>query len=628
MGKRGALKILAFLCGLYFILDFALPAKLGGDFDGYAVDSPAPATTSDGTAIFYVGRYDQARSAVGRLAYSGGQWRRGPDKPVIQRSLFVSDDQAGMEQLDVLAGNSGLEMLHIGINRDQVGTLCRAEGDPSGVSWQKKDPVRFGTDPDSAPEPTLEHRNGKLPGELKFFAAARVGDQWQMLLVLSQTGKGLQVWRASGKDWSDLRLDKEPLLTSKSFEGLKGPNGWDIPDPLAALTAFDARPIPGGWQMYFASDYTTHTTGNLPVNKISSLERRENGTIVPVAVARHLQTASKVTAMRVTPDGKSLALSTSRKLNPPPPPEYSTKETQLVLLPLQDGAAEAAATDEALAKAEVATNIAVARGTAAILGATVPGPAEAVEIAMAIAGGEAVAAAPANVAAAAAEAAETAATAGEVIKTIGAKPTPTYVSRGIQWANTVLQVIGSFAVFIAMINLVMYHGKRVIRKQKPAYSLVFFVFLLGMFLFSLMAKTGGTASGAGSWAGWQVGFDFLFNNIVQPMTTAVFSMITFFMISAAYRSFRVRSLEAAMLMIAACLVMIGQMPIGQWLGAGLPESLYMFRMTWVSQKLLTVINACASQGVTIGLMVGGLSITLRIWLGLDNSVYSGLEEKR
>ena len=82
-----------------------------------------------------------------------------------------------------------------------------------------------------------------------------------------------------------------------------------------------------------------------------------------------------------------------------------------------------------------------------------------------------------------------------------------------------------------------------------------------------------------------------------------------------------------MLMVSACIVMIGQMPIGQWLGTALPDSLYMLRVTWMSQKLLTVINSCAYRGVLIGLSVGALSISLRIWLGLDNSVYSGLESK-
>ena len=147
--------------------------------------------------------------------------------------------------------------------------------------------------------------------------------------------------------------------------------------------------------------------------------------------------------------------------------------------------------------------------------------------------------------------------------------------------------------------------------------------LIAMAAFTLLGKsekmTGTT---------WQMGYDFLFEAILRPVGVAVFSMITFYMISAAYRSFRVRSVDAALLMVAACIVMIGQMPIGTWLGSFLPDSLGFLRLPWLSEKLLTVINACAYRGVLIGLAVGGFSIALRIWLGLDNSVYAGLEDEK
>jgi hypothetical protein len=112
------------------------------------------------------------------------------------------------------------------------------------------------------------------------------------------------------------------------------------------------------------------------------------------------------------------------------------------------------------------------------------------------------------------------------------------------------------------------------------------------------------------------------------MGTAVFSMITFYMISAAYRSFRIRSFEAALLMISACLVMIGQMPVGAWVGSLLPDSLAFLRVPWLAEKLLTVINACAYRGVLIGLTVGAFSIGLRVWLGIDNSVYFGIDKEK
>ena len=125
---------------------------------------------------------------------------------------------------------------------------------------------------------------------------------------------------------------------------------------------------------------------------------------------------------------------------------------------------------------------------------------------------------------------------------------------------------------------------------------------------------------------FKIGVDFGYASIMVPMGAAVFSMITFYLISAAYRSFRIRSLEAALLMIAAVIVMMGQMPIGEWATMYLPESLSFLKLPWLSQKILTVINAAAYRGVWIGMLVGMFAISLRIWLGIDNSVYAGVDK--
>jgi hypothetical protein len=117
----------------------------------------------------------------------------------------------------------------------------------------------------------------------------------------------------------------------------------------------------------------------------------------------------------------------------------------------------------------------------------------------------------------------------------------------------------------------------------------------------------------------------LFNAIQAPMGSAVFSMITFYMISAAYRSFKVRSLEAGFLMAAAIVCMVGQMPIGELLASLVPESWKLLQLPWLSSKLLSVLNAAAYRAVLIGTLIGSVAISLRIWLGLDNSVYSSVD---
>ena len=156
--------------------------------------------------------------------------------------------------------------------------------------------------------------------------------------------------------------------------------------------------------------------------------------------------------------------------------------------------------------------------------------------------------------------------------------------------------------------------------KNAGYSAVFLIFLAVMIVCALKGQTD-EAKGTI----WKTSFDFLFNAIQAPMGSAVFSMITFYMISAAYRSFKVRSLEAGFLMAAAIVCMVGQMPIGELLASLVPESWKLLQLPWLSSKLLSVLNAAAYRAVLIGTLIGSVAISLRIWLGLDNSVYSSVD---
>ena len=167
----------------------------------------------------------------------------------------------------------------------------------------------------------------------------------------------------------------------------------------------------------------------------------------------------------------------------------------------------------------------------------------------------------------------------------------------------------------------MFHGKKVLRREKGSYnSLIFIGALLYMTVFAAVTQMKAPP------LFFKLGVDFGFNSLMVPMGAAVFSMITFYLISAAYRSFRIRSLEAGLLMVAAVIVMVGQMPIGEWLASFMPRQLVFLHLPWLSQKILTVINAAAYRGVWIGMLVGMFAISLRIWLGIDNSVYAGVEK--
>jgi hypothetical protein len=99
----------------------------------------------------------------------------------------------------------------------------------------------------------------------------------------------------------------------------------------------------------------------------------------------------------------------------------------------------------------------------------------------------------------------------------------------------------------------------------------------------------------------------------------MFSLLAFYIATAAYRSFRVRSLEALIMMIAAVVVMLGQIPHGPlyvW------DKLPAMRL-WLLQNLSTP----AFRAVYFGAAIAGLAMSVRMWLSLERSPLSAGDDK-
>jgi len=99
-----------------------------------------------------------------------------------------------------------------------------------------------------------------------------------------------------------------------------------------------------------------------------------------------------------------------------------------------------------------------------------------------------------------------------------------------------------------------------------------------------------------------------------PLGLSMFSLLAFYIAYAAYRSFRVRSLEAAIMMLAALVVMLGQVPQGVlYLSSDLP----MLRL-WLMEYLSTP----AFRAIYFSSAIAGLSLAVRMWLSLDKNPFS------
>lgn len=119
-------------------------------------------------------------------------------------------------------------------------------------------------------------------------------------------------------------------------------------------------------------------------------------------------------------------------------------------------------------------------------------------------------------------------------------------------------------------------------------------------------------------------FQLLYRRGLLAMDAAMFSLIGFFILSAAYRAFRVRSIEASILMATALVVLLMFVPIALMLTNGLDPNTFAgnFRIDSIGSWLLATINVPAIRAIDLGLGLGLLAMGLRIMLGLEKGVAS------
>lgn len=176
-------------------------------------------------------------------------------------------------------------------------------------------------------------------------------------------------------------------------------------------------------------------------------------------------------------------------------------------------------------------------------------------------------------------------------------------------------IIGPFPLVLAVITLIQVHLSRIRRRTEYwQYSIVVFA---GMITMVVLGVPFGIE---------HAGFQWLFAYVQVPMEATMFSLLAFFIASAAYRAFRARTFEATLLLVAALIVMIGNVPIGDriwniftsWI-SWMPEN----ATSWARQWILDNPNLAARRGIILGVGLGVISQSIRIILGIERSYLGG-----
>ena len=177
-------------------------------------------------------------------------------------------------------------------------------------------------------------------------------------------------------------------------------------------------------------------------------------------------------------------------------------------------------------------------------------------------------------------------------------------------------IIAAFAIVLGILNLTLTNIQK-IRKKRPDWPFSF-ITLIGL---AVMASAGIYNDAEGGL------FDKLFYHIYTPLSATMFALLAFFVASASYRAFRARTKEATVLLIAAFLVMMGRVPLGDLLYAKLlfwlPESWSFLRPSAISDWIMNFPNLAGQRAILIGAALGVVSASLRLITGLERTYLGG-----
>ena len=194
--------------------------------------------------------------------------------------------------------------------------------------------------------------------------------------------------------------------------------------------------------------------------------------------------------------------------------------------------------------------------------------------------------------------------------------------------GTFMIIMGGFTIFLGLINLCMVHGKTLLSGRRGWHnSLAFFIGLVGMATFGLWQLQLDPVEPGKAIPLAHAGYRIFFDGLLKPLQSTTFALLGFFIVSAAYRAFRIRSTEAALMTIVAFVVMMGQVPLGQALTAWIPADGHFgwLRIETITNWLLTTPNTAATRGILFGSTTGGFALSLRVWLSLERGSYFGKE---
>lgn len=159
-------------------------------------------------------------------------------------------------------------------------------------------------------------------------------------------------------------------------------------------------------------------------------------------------------------------------------------------------------------------------------------------------------------------------------------------------------ILATLALILGVLNLLIVHFKK-IRARKPGwgYSIVLVLALWIVMVLGLMDPAG--PNGRVAW---------IFDYVQYPLQATMFSLLAVFILTAAYRAFRIRRWESLFFVLSGLVVLLGVTPLGEFIWDGFANV-----RTWI----MTVPAMAGARGIIIGVALATIVMGLRLLLGMD-----------
>lgn len=161
------------------------------------------------------------------------------------------------------------------------------------------------------------------------------------------------------------------------------------------------------------------------------------------------------------------------------------------------------------------------------------------------------------------------------------------------------RIAGVVGVMVSIYSVARQNYFKIKYNNERYYSILRVVMILLMiFLGAKRGMTPGTP------------FSSMFMNVYVPFQATVFSLLSFYIASAAYRSFKAKSVESAVLLVASIFVMLGKIPIGEAIWDKIPV---------IGEWIMDAPSSAGRRAIIFGGYLGTITMMIRIFFGLERS---------